>query len=51
MSDVRTYDFKTLIDNKVKPEEYFINAYVDECLKSEGIISPTRRIHRILDAK
>ena len=49
--DVSTYDFKSLTDNKVKPEEYFINAYVNKFLKSEGIISSTHRIHRILDTK
>ena len=34
-----TYDFKPLTENKVKPEESFINAYVDKCLDSEGKIS------------
>ena len=51
MVDVSTYDFKPLIDNKVKPEESFINAYVDKCLESESTISSTHRIHKILDAK
>ena len=37
--DVRTYEFKALKDKKVKPEESFINASVDECLDSEGTIS------------
>ena len=51
MLDVSTYEFKLLTEKKVKPEESFINAYVDECLDSEGTISSTRRIHIILDAK
>ena len=51
MVDVSRYDFKTLIDNKVKPEESFINAYVNEFLTSEGTKSSTRRIRIILDAK
>ena len=49
--DVSTYDFKTLTDNKVKPEESFINAYVNECLESEGKMSSTRIIFRILVTK
>ena len=51
MVDFITYDFKPLTDNKVKPEESFINAYFDECPKSEDTISSTCRIHRILDVK
>ena len=51
MVDIRNYYFKPLTDKKVKPEESFINSYVDECLESEGTISSTRRIRRILDAK
>ena len=39
MVEVKTYDFKPLTENKVKPEESFINAYVDKCLDSEGKIS------------
>ena len=49
--DVSTYDFKYLIDNKVKIEESFINVYIDKCLESEGTIIPTSRIRRILDVK
>ena len=47
MVDVSTYDFKTLTDNKVKPEESFINRYVGEYLDSDGTISSTRRIRII----
>ena len=48
MVDVSNYDFRTLIDKIVKPEEYFINVYVEKCLKSEGAISSTRRMRRII---
>ena len=51
MVDVRIYGFKLLTDNKVKPEEYFINTYIDECLEYQVTINSTRRICRILDAK
>ena len=51
MVDVSTYYFKPLTDNKVKPEELFINAYVKKCLESEGTIISARRIRRILDTK
>ena len=51
MVDISTYDFKPSKYNKVKPEEYFINVYIDICLESEGKIISTCRIRRILDAK
>ena len=35
----------------MKPEESFINAYVDEFLKSENAISSTQRMQIILDTK
>ena len=35
----------------VKPEEYFINAYVSELFEYESAISATHRMRRILDAK
>ena len=47
MVDVRNYDFKPLTEKIVKPEEYFINTYVEECIKYEGIRS-THRMRRIL---
>ena len=49
--DISTYDFKPLTDNKVKPEESFINAYVNECLESKGIIISALKIRRTLDVK
>ena len=47
MIDVSTYEFKPLTENKVKPEESFINVYAKKILESEGTISSTRRIRRI----
>ena len=49
--DLNYYDFRSITDKTVKPEEYFNNSYVDECLKSESAISSTCRMQRILDAK
>ena len=51
MVDVSNYECNLIIDKKVKPEESFINSYIDECLKSKIAISATRRMHRIIDAK
>ena len=44
MVDVSNYDFKRLTEKIVKPEESFINLYVDKCLESKGTISSTRII-------
>ena len=51
MFDISNYDFTYITDKTVKLEEYFINSYVDECLKSESGIISTSRIHIVLDAK
>ena len=51
MVDVSNYDFKYLTEKIVKPEESFINAYLDKCLKCESPISPMRRMRIIIDAK
>ena len=51
MVDVSNYDFTYLTDKKIKPLEYFINLYVNECLKYESAISSTQRMHRILVTK
>ena len=51
MVDISNYNFKPLTDKMVKLEYSFINVYVKECLKSEGTISPTRRMSRILGDK
>ena len=45
------YEFKSLTENILKPEESFINFYVDECLKSNITTSSTRRMRIIVDAK
>ena len=51
MVDVINYDFKSITDKNVKPEESFVNSYVDKCLESDSAINSTRRMRRILDAK
>ena len=51
MVDVRNYDFNIIMAKTVKPEESFINSYVDECIEYESVISSTHRMHRILYAK
>ena len=51
MVDVRNYDFNIITDKTVKPEESFINLYVDKCLEYESAINATRRMHKILDTK
>ena len=44
MFDISNYDYKTLTDKIVKPEESFLYSYVNECFESENMISPTRRM-------
>ena len=51
MVDVSNYDLNIITAKIVRPEESFINSYVNECLKSESAIIATRRMCRILDAK
>ena len=51
MVDVHNYGFNILTAKTVKPEESIINTYVNECFESEGEISATRRMRRILDAR
>ena len=51
MVDVRNYDLNIITDKTVKPEESFINSYVDEFLGSESALSATNIISRIIDAK
>ena len=41
MFDLSNDDFKYLVYKIVKPEESFINSYVDECFKSEITIIST----------
>ena len=49
MVGVINYEFKSIPDKIVKPEEYFVKSYVDECIESDSTISSTRRMCRILD--
>ena len=51
MVDLRYYKFEYLRDKIVKPEESFINWYVNECLKYESTISSMLIMCIILDAK
>ena len=51
MVDTSSYDFTSLADKTIKPEESFINSYIDKCLKDESVISSTQMMRRILDAK
>ena len=48
--ELSNYDFTSLMENMVKPEESFINLYVDKCLKYENSISSPHRVRIILDA-
>ena len=51
MVDLTDYNFKPLTGKVIKPEESFINFYVDECFESERTVRSTRIIRRILDPK
>ena len=51
MVDVSKYEFTPITYKTIKLEEYFINSYVNKCLKSETAMSSTYRIRRIIYAK
>ena len=51
MLGVSNYEFKSITDKTVKLQEYFVNSYVDEWLKSDSAINSTRRMRRILNTK
>ena len=51
MVDLSKHNFKYLTENIVKPEEYFINLYIYECLESKSSIISTRRMCIVLGAK
>ena len=51
MFDLSNYNFTYITDKTYKPEESFINSYVNKCLESESTISSMRRILRTIDAK
>ena len=41
MVDVSNFYCAPLTDKIIKPDEYFLNMYVDECFGSENTINPT----------
>ena len=51
MVDVINYDFTSMKDKTVKPEESFINTYVDEKFESDSATSSMRRMRIIIYAK
>ena len=51
MVDVRNYNFKSIKDKTVKPEESFVNSYVDECFEYFNAIKSIRRMRIISYAK
>ena len=51
MVDLSNYYFKSLMENIVKPEEYFIHFYIDKCIESDISINSMRIMRRILEAK
>ena len=51
MVDLSNYSFKVLIQQMVKPEEYFINTYVKKYIESNSTICLTHRMRIILDTK
>ena len=51
MVDVSNYNFTSMKDKTVEPEESFINTYVNESFESDSAISSIRRMRRILDNK
>ena len=40
--DFNTYEFKNLNTGKITPEEYFINAYLEELFESKHIQNSTK---------
>ena len=51
MFDLGTYIFEKLNTEKIKPEEYFTYAYVEEVYESEHVRTSTKRLRIILDEK
>ena len=50
MIDLVTYTFKALTTGKITPEEYFMNAYVEELVETEHIHTSNNQLFTILDA-
>ena len=51
MVNVGNYNFKSITDKTIDPEESFVNLYVYERLESYSAISSTHMMHIILDTK
>ena len=51
MVELSNYEFKSLMENIAKTEEYFINLYINKYPKSESSISSMHIVHRILEDK
>ena len=51
MVDLGTYIFKYLNTEKIKPEESFTNAYIEEVYESGHIRTATKKVYVILYAK
>ena len=51
MVDLGTYAFKDLNQGKFTPEYFFTNSYVEEVYESEHVLTATKQLRVILDAK
>ena len=51
MVDLGTYIFKYLNKEKITPEESFTDIYVEEAHESEHVLTSTKKLRVILDAK
>ena len=51
MIDLGTYKCKDLNKGKIIPEEYLMNAHVQDVFGSEHVRTPTKQLRTILDAK
>ena len=51
MVGLGTYIFKDLNTGKITPEESLTNAYIEELYDSDHVLTNTKKIRVILDAK
>ena len=51
MVDVVIYEFKYSKTRNITPEELLINTYAEKVYESEHVITSTKWLHVILDAK
>ena len=51
MVDLGTYEVKQLNKGKITPEELFTNAYAEEINELEQVLTSTKKLRAILDAK